>query len=89
MRVDTATSDGSEIPPYYDSMIAKVIVWDETRPAAIARAVRALHELDVEGIPTTRDVALDILRSDPFRAGSYSTSTLGELEGSVPSLMPA
>jgi acetyl-CoA carboxylase biotin carboxylase subunit len=89
VRVDTATSDGSEIPPYYDSMIAKVIVWDETRPAAIARARRALRELEVEGIPTTRDVALDVLDSVPFRSGSYSTSTLGDLEGSVPSLQPA
>jgi acetyl-CoA carboxylase biotin carboxylase subunit len=89
VRVDTATSDGSEIPPYYDSMIAKVIVWDETRPAAIARAERALRELEVDGIPTTRDVALDVLGSGPFRSGSYSTSTLGELEGSVPSLQPA
>ena len=89
IRVDTATSDGSEIPPYYDSMIAKVIVWDETRPAAIARAQRALRELEIDGIPTTRDVALDVLGSAPFRTGSYSTSTLGELEGSVPSLQPA
>jgi acetyl-CoA carboxylase biotin carboxylase subunit len=89
VRVDTATSDGSEIPPYYDSMIAKVIVWDETRSAAIARAERALRELEIDGIPTTREVALDVLGSAPFRAGSYSTSTLGELEGSVPSLQPA
>jgi acetyl-CoA carboxylase, biotin carboxylase subunit len=89
VRVDTATSDGSEIPPYYDSMIAKVIVWDETRPAAIARAERALHELEIEGIPTTREVALDVLRSGPFRTGDYSTSTLGELEDSLPSLSPA
>ena len=86
VRVDTAMSDGSEIPPYYDSMIAKVIVWDETRPAAIARALRALGELEVDGIPTTREVALDVLRSAPFQAGDYSTSTLGELQGSLPSL---
>jgi acetyl-CoA carboxylase, biotin carboxylase subunit len=70
-------------------MIAKVIVWDETRPASIARAIRVLSELDVEGIPTTREVALDVLRSTPFRTGDYSTSTLSELEGSVPSLSPA
>ena len=89
IRVDTAMSDGSEIPPYYDSMIAKVIVWDETRPTAIARAERALTELEIEGIPTTREVALDVLRSEPFRTGDYSTATLGELEGRVPSLSPA
>ena len=89
IRVDTATSEGSEIPPYYDSLIAKVIVWDETRPAAIVRTVRALHELEVDGIPTTRELALDVLASRPFSSGDYSTSTLSELEGVVPSLAPA
>jgi acetyl-CoA carboxylase biotin carboxylase subunit len=86
VRVDTATSDGSEIPPYYDSLIAKVIVWDASRPEAIERAVRALEELDVLGIPTTRELAIDVLRSRPFVSGEYSTSTLSELEGVVPSL---
>ncbi len=86
VRVDTAIRSGSEIPPYYDSMIAKVIVWDETRPAALARARRALSELEVEGIPTTRELALDVLASEPFQTGDYSTSTLSDLEGSVPSL---
>ncbi len=86
VRIDTAVRSGSEIPPYYDSMIAKLIVWDETRDAAIARAARALGELAIEGIPTTRDLALDILRSSQFRSGDYSTSTLTELEGRVPSL---
>jgi len=89
VRVDTATSDGSEIPPYYDSLIAKVIVWDEARPATIKRAVRALHELEVDGIPTTRELALDVLASQQFASGDYSTSTLSELEGLVPSLAPA
>ncbi len=48
-------------------MIAKVIVWDDTRDAAIARAERALRELVVEGIPTTRELALDVLASREFR----------------------
>ena len=86
VRVDTAVRAGSEIPPFYDSMIAKVIVWDETRPRAIARAVRALTELEIDGIPTTREVALDVLGSREFESGSYSTSTLDELVGRVPSL---
>jgi len=89
VRVDTAMRPGSEIPPYYDSLIAKVIVWDETRETAVARALRALRELEVEGIPTTREVALDVLDSPEFRRGEYSTSTLRELEGRVPSLAPA
>jgi acetyl-CoA carboxylase biotin carboxylase subunit len=86
VRVDTAVSDGSEIPPFYDSLIAKVVVWDESRPAALARARRALEELEIEGIPTTREVALDVLRSREFESGEYSTTTLAELEGRVPSL---
>jgi acetyl-CoA carboxylase biotin carboxylase subunit len=86
VRVDTAMADGSTIPPYYDSLIAKVVVWDDTRPGAIARTVRALSELDVDGIPTTRELALDVLASVEFASGDYSTSTLAELAGRVPSL---
>jgi biotin carboxylase len=78
---------GVAIPPYYDSMIAKLVVWDDTRDAAIARAERALRELVVEGIPTTRDLALDVLASQEFRSGTYSTSTLADLVGRVPSLV--
>jgi acetyl-CoA carboxylase biotin carboxylase subunit len=89
VRVDTAVRSGTEIVPFYDSMIAKLVVWDETRPAAIARAERALRELVVDGIPTTRDLALDVLASTEFRSGVYSTSTLEDLMGRVPSLAPA
>jgi acetyl-CoA carboxylase, biotin carboxylase subunit len=89
VRIDTAVAGGSEIPPYYDSLIAKLVVWDETRTEAIARAERALRELVIEGIPTTRDLALDVLASQAFRSGDYSTSTLPELEGQVPSLVSA
>ena len=67
------------IPPFYDSMIAKLIVWDSDRAAAIARAERALHETVIEGVPTTRDLALEVLASEPFRTGDYSTSTLEAL----------
>jgi acetyl-CoA carboxylase biotin carboxylase subunit len=86
VRVDTAVRGRDEIPPYYDSMIAKIVVADDTRAAAITRARRALGELAVEGIPTTRDLALDVLDSREFRSGAYSTSTLAELEGRIPSL---
>ena len=86
VRVDTGVREGDEIPPFYDSMIAKVIVADETRDTAISRALRALGELEIEGIPTTREVALDVLGSHEFRSGEYSTSTLTDLAGRVPSL---
>jgi acetyl-CoA carboxylase biotin carboxylase subunit len=89
VRVDTAIADGAVIPPFYDSMIAKLIVHDADRPAAIARAIRALEELEVVGIPTTRDVALDVLRSAGFASGAYSTGYLEEMAHAFPSLRPA
>ncbi len=79
VRLDGAIVEGQAIPPFYDSMLAKLIVWDGDRPAAIDRAVRALSELEVEGVPTTRSVAIDVLRSRDFASGDYSTGTLAEL----------
>ncbi|HXG76277.1 MAG TPA: carbamoyl phosphate synthase, partial [Gaiellaceae bacterium] len=86
VRVDTAVVEGGAIPPYYDSLIAKVIAADADRPAAIARAARALRELEIDGVATTRELALDLLASRQFASGSYSTATLSELEGAIPSL---
>jgi acetyl-CoA carboxylase biotin carboxylase subunit len=78
VRVDTHVEDGAVIPPYYDSLIAKVIVWDEDRHAAIERCVRALHDLELIGVPTTREAAIEILGNEAFRSGDYSTSFLEE-----------
>jgi len=89
VRVDTAIEEGSEIPPYYDSLIAKVVVRDDDRPAAIVRAIRALEETAIEGIPTTRELALDVLRSPGFASGAYSTGYLEQMEAHLPSLRPA
>ena len=77
------------ISPFYDSLIAKLCILAETREAAIARAIRALGEFELEGVPTTRALALDILRSDAFRSGEYSTGYLAEMRDSLPSLAPA
>jgi acetyl-CoA carboxylase biotin carboxylase subunit len=78
VRVDTFVEDGTAITPYYDSLVAKLAVWDESREAAIRRAERALGELEVEGIPTTREAALAILATAEFRSGDYSTSFLDD-----------
>jgi acetyl-CoA carboxylase biotin carboxylase subunit len=78
VRLDTHIEEGAVIPPYYDSLVAKLIVWDETRPFAIERALRALSELELRGVATTRDVAAEILGSEEFRGGTYSTSFLEE-----------
>jgi acetyl-CoA carboxylase biotin carboxylase subunit len=80
VRVDTFVEEGSVIPPYYDSMIAKVIVLDNNRELAIGRARRALEEFEIEGVPTTRDVIHEILGSDEFRSGEYSTSFLDQVQ---------
>jgi acetyl-CoA carboxylase biotin carboxylase subunit len=79
VRLDTFVESGAMVPPFYDSMIAKLVVWDSDRDAAIARADRALRETTIEGVPTTRDLALEVLASEPFRSGEYSTSTLEAL----------
>jgi acetyl-CoA carboxylase, biotin carboxylase subunit len=86
VRVDTFVEDGSVIPPYYDSLIAKVIVRDETRDLCIERARHALLELDVRGVPTTRDAAFEILGSDEFASGDYSTSFIDEAGAKLPAL---
>jgi acetyl-CoA carboxylase biotin carboxylase subunit len=78
VRFDTFVEAGAMIPPFYDSLLGKLVVWDADRPAAIARALRALGELSVTGIPTTRELAIQILRSEQFTSGRYSTSFLEE-----------
>jgi len=78
IRLDTHVEEGAVIQPYYDSLLAKLIVWDETRPLAIERGLRGLRELEIRGIATTRDVAAEILDSEEFRSGRYSTSFLEE-----------
>jgi acetyl-CoA carboxylase biotin carboxylase subunit len=78
IRLDTHVEEGAVIPPYYDSLLAKLIVWDETRPLAIERGLRGLRELELRGIATTREVAIEILDSEEFRSGRYSTSFLDE-----------
>jgi acetyl-CoA carboxylase biotin carboxylase subunit len=86
VRVDTFVEEGTTISPYYDSLIAKVIVHDASRKLAIGRARRALGEFEIEGVPTTRAVLFDILASDEFRSGEYSTSFLEEAGARLPAL---
>jgi acetyl-CoA carboxylase, biotin carboxylase subunit len=86
VRVDTFVEEGSTIPPYYDSLIAKLVVHDASRKLAIERARRALTEFEIEGVPTTRTVLFEILSSDEFRSGEYSTSFLEEAGARLPAL---
>src|SRR5437660_10596646 len=86
VRVDTFVEDGTVISPHYDSLIAKLVVVDGSRRLAIERARRALGELEIEGVPTTRDVLRDIIESDEFRSGEYSTSFLEEAGARLPAM---
>jgi acetyl-CoA carboxylase biotin carboxylase subunit len=73
VRVDTAVYEGYVVPPFYDSMIAKVIVHARTRNLAIARMRRALEAMVVEGIKTTIPLQIKIMNDPDFQSGNFST----------------
>lgn len=76
VRVDSAAYPGYSIPPYYDSMIAKVIVHGNSREEAIARMRRALSEFVVEGIKTTIPFHIKLLENEKFISGQFNTKFL-------------
>src|SRR5215208_4786131 len=79
VRVDSAIYQGYKIPPFYDSMIGKLIVWALTREETINRARRALREYRLEGIKTTIPLHLRLLEEKALRSGEYHTGYLEEL----------
>ena len=74
------------MPPFYDSLLAKLIVWGADRAQALARARRALSELAVDGVTTTRELYLDILAEPMFVSGRYTTAYLEEARPGLPAL---
>lgn len=76
VRVDSGFTAGSVVAPYYDSMLAKIIVWGEDRGRALARMMRALRELHIEGVTTTASFVAEVLATDEFRTGAYHTTWL-------------
>jgi acetyl-CoA carboxylase biotin carboxylase subunit len=76
VRIDSHIYQSYVIPPYYDSLIAKLIVWGKNREHAINRARRALEEFTVEGIKTTIDFHLKVLEDERFLSGNFDTSFL-------------
>jgi len=76
IRVDTHVEAGYVIPPFYDSLLAKLIVRGTDRPDAIERMIAALSAFTVAGVPTTIPMHLAILRSDAFRTGAYDTRSI-------------
>lgn len=78
VRIDTAVYSGYEIPPYYDSMIAKVIVHDKTRASAIDKMRSTLGELILDGVTTNVDFQYEILNNEDFQAGDFTTDFIEE-----------
>ena len=77
-RVDTAVYEGYTIPPYYDSMIAKIIVHARTRNEAILKMKRALDECIIEGIETNIEFLKSILLNEKFKSGEFTTAIIKE-----------
>jgi acetyl-CoA carboxylase biotin carboxylase subunit len=78
VRIDAHLYEGYNIPPYYDSLIAKLIVHAETREEAIKRMQRALSEFVIEGVKTTIPFHLKVLSNPDFQKGEYSTKFIEE-----------
>ena len=84
VRVDSAAFSGATIPPTYDSMIAKVVAWGRDREEATARLVATLEELQVEGVPTTREFALNVLRHPAWSGEPPATTFLDRWPEVIP-----
>lgn len=76
VRVDSACYPGYSIPPFYDSMIAKLIVWAPDRQQAVARMLRALDEFEIEGVKTTIPFHVALLQNEKFQNADVSTRFL-------------
>jgi len=78
IRIDSMISAGDEILPFYDSMIAKLIIHDQSREEAIARSMRALEEFQLIGVKSTIPLHLKIVETDIFQKGYFTTQFLDE-----------
>ena len=81
VRFDTAIHQDYTVPPYYDSMIGKLIVQARSRELAIRKMKMALSELTINGIKHNRDLHIDILSDSAFVSGTYTTNFMAERQG--------
>ena len=89
VRWDGGVEPGSEVGLFYDPMLAKLIVWAPTREAAIDRMHRALSELTVDGLDTSRDFHLRVMEDDEFRRGDIEIQWLERRLASLTSVQPS
>ena len=80
IRVDTGIYNGYQIPPYYDSMLAKLIVHGRTREEAIAKMKSALGEVVIQGVDTNIDYQFEILSHPDFQSGNFNVGFLSTHE---------
>jgi acetyl-CoA carboxylase, biotin carboxylase subunit len=86
VRFDTHAYEGYRVPPFYDSLLAKLIIWGADRAEALARSRRALRELRIGGVATTRELYLDVVDEPAFVSGRYTTAYLADARSGLPSL---
>ncbi|MDD3324865.1 MAG: acetyl-CoA carboxylase biotin carboxylase subunit, partial [Sulfurospirillaceae bacterium] len=78
VRMDSHAYQGYNVPPHYDSMIGKLVVWGETRGRAIKKMKQALSELQIEGIKTVRDFHLNMMDNEDFISNKFDTNYLSK-----------
>jgi acetyl-CoA carboxylase biotin carboxylase subunit len=83
VRMDSFLYTGYSVPPHYDALIGKLLCWGRTREEGITRMMRALGELELEGVPTNVAEQLRILEDARFRSGNYGTAFMSEIESEV------
>ncbi len=79
IRMETHIETGCVIPPFYDSMVGKLVCWGKDRNEAIARILRALDEVVIEGVTTTADFHKMVLNHPKFQSSDFNTAFVGEL----------
>ena len=76
VRIDSGLYEGYKMPPFYDSLVAKLIVWDENRELALTRAGRALDEFQLQGFTTTAGLHRRLIEDSAVKAGAFDTAFL-------------
>ncbi|MFT7669031.1 MAG: acetyl-CoA carboxylase biotin carboxylase subunit [Planctomycetota bacterium] len=84
LRVDTHLEQGDEVPPYYDSLLAKLIAYGDTRAEAIETMLNTLAATRIEGVATTLPLHVAVLSSEAFRKGDYDTASIPGWEAGAP-----